>query len=528
MESLGLEATITYTYDSLYRLTGADYSDGSYFRYAYDACFAEGKSGNRLSEETEAITNTYAYTSNKLSSIISGSGSIDFTWDDNGNLLDDGSYTYSYDHANRLKIVNGPEVSASYAYNGLGVRVQETVGGTTTHYVVDLNTGLTQVLSDGTNTYLFGIGRIAQESTSGKQYFLEDALGSVRQLVDSNGSVQLVKSYEPYGEVLNSAGDGATDYGFTGEWTDSYIKFVNLRSRMYDPRTGRFTTKDKWRGDYTKPMSLNAWLYVYANPVNKVDPSGFITEDEAKGIGVAQGADKILEDLKNMYGVVIEKDYGWGWDNSHGYGLCGKKWYPGSWKSIKELELVEQAMKKIEGEMGSANKFKSAMNGDVTIYRWGITAAPILTIDPILMKPIIIIGSIRPFAPPIGPDIVLPDYIFSSTEEYAKYEVAHELGHVWDRRTSLRLSNELMLYMGTLVCQGMGGCYFDIRAGKESPPGDPNLDEVYAGESPMEDWAEAFASTIYKTFYPTYWGPTYRTIGSLREKYVRDQIAALP
>jgi hypothetical protein len=44
---------------------------------------------------------------------------------------------------------------------------------------------------------------------------------------------------------------------------------------MYDPAAGRFTAKDSWQGDYNRPMSYNAWLYVYANPVNLTDPSGF-------------------------------------------------------------------------------------------------------------------------------------------------------------------------------------------------------------------------------------------------------------
>jgi hypothetical protein len=48
----------------------------------------------------------------------------------------------------------------------------------TINFTLDLNGGLTQVLSDGSNTYLYGLGRIAQQSTSGKGYFLDDALGS--------------------------------------------------------------------------------------------------------------------------------------------------------------------------------------------------------------------------------------------------------------------------------------------------------------------------------------------------------------
>ena len=43
---------------------------------------------------------------------------------------------------------------------------------------------------------------------------------------------------------------------------------------MYDPASGRFTTKDSWQGDYNRPLSLNRWNYVYANPINDTDPSG--------------------------------------------------------------------------------------------------------------------------------------------------------------------------------------------------------------------------------------------------------------
>ncbi|HKZ55888.1 MAG TPA: hypothetical protein VJ123_10435 [Anaerolineales bacterium] len=57
-------------------------------------------------------------------------------------------------------------------------------GGVATNYTLDLNTGLTQVLSDGANAYLYGIGRIGEEQPGGWQYHRGDALGSLRQLID--------------------------------------------------------------------------------------------------------------------------------------------------------------------------------------------------------------------------------------------------------------------------------------------------------------------------------------------------------
>jgi len=109
--------------------------------------------------------------------------------------------------------------------------VQETVNGVTTTFALDLNNRLTQVLSDGINTYLYGNSRIGQFTTSDSAYFLGDALGSVRQLVDGNGVVILAKTYKPYGEVLSSTGEGASSYGFTGEMQNGDL--VYLRARYY-------------------------------------------------------------------------------------------------------------------------------------------------------------------------------------------------------------------------------------------------------------------------------------------------------
>ncbi len=91
-------------------------------------------------------------------------GEVDYTWDDNGNLLSDEVYTYSYDHANRLVGVSGAGLAANYAYNGLGDRLRQTANSVTTEYVLDLAAGLTQVLSDETNAYLYGAGGSAKSS----------------------------------------------------------------------------------------------------------------------------------------------------------------------------------------------------------------------------------------------------------------------------------------------------------------------------------------------------------------------------
>ncbi|MBN1453160.1 MAG: RHS repeat-associated core domain-containing protein, partial [Anaerolineales bacterium] len=272
--------TIDYTYDPLYRLTEANYSTGDYYHYTYDPV------GNRLTQEisVNGLPSTVNYAYDIANRLIDVDG-VTYTWDDNGNLLNDGVNSYTYDYANRLVAMSNQQSTFSYAYNGLGDRLQETANGVTTTFTMDLNTGLTQALSDGTYTYLYGAGRIAQSQIVNQQsqieYFLGDALGSVRQLTDATGAITYARSYDPYGVVAQTGGASQTAYGYTGEYQDS-AGLVYLRARHYAPEMGRFLTRDTWEGVYNKPLSLNRWLYVEGNPVNYADPSGHLIHPECQ------------------------------------------------------------------------------------------------------------------------------------------------------------------------------------------------------------------------------------------------------
>jgi len=266
---------IQYTYDPLYRLVEADYSSGENFAYAYDAV------GNRTAY-TRTITSTIAtvYTYDAANRLATQNGESVFAWDDNGNLLSDGSAVYEFNQANRLISATVGTTTTQYAYNGNGARLRLIINGLPTTYTLDLAAPLVQVLvqqdSGGSTRYLYGVTRVGEQQSAGWVYHLSDALGSVRQLVDGGAQVVLARGYMPYGEVLWSQGASDSKYGFTGEAFDASVGLVFLRARYMLPGLGMFLSRDPWEGNIRRPGSMNGWVYGLGNPVKYTDPSGLV------------------------------------------------------------------------------------------------------------------------------------------------------------------------------------------------------------------------------------------------------------
>jgi len=261
--------TINYTFDPLYRLMAADYARGEFFRYTYDPV------GNRLSQSTLAGTNAYAYDAADRLTSVDG---MAYSWDANGNLISDGQRTFAYDHAKRLASIVDGASTYGFKYNGLGDRVELSVDGLVTTYTLDIEADLTQVLQDGTSSYLYpttGLPRIGGEGAGGWSYELGDALGSVRQLSDPASEISLAQDFEPFGSPLSSAGTISSAFGFTGEQSDS-TGLQYLRARYYDPAVGRFLTTDPFPGFASLPSTLHPYQYALNNPINLTDPSGRI------------------------------------------------------------------------------------------------------------------------------------------------------------------------------------------------------------------------------------------------------------
>jgi len=194
-------------------------------------------------------TTAYLYDAANRLTIVEG---VRYEYDANGNLRQTGMMTNTFDAANRLIETRHDKATLKPIYNGIGDRVGQTNGLTTTHFALDIF-GLPEVIytSDGTR-YLHLPGIIVTENANGeRRYLLSDGLGSVRQVVDEHGAVVAYREYDPYG---NPRGNGS-QYGFTGE-----VGLLHLRARWYLPSAGVFVSRDSVDGE-------PPYQYVRGNPV---------------------------------------------------------------------------------------------------------------------------------------------------------------------------------------------------------------------------------------------------------------------
>lgn len=281
---------VTYAYDSLGRLVAENITDpllgARVMTYAYDAV------GNRLAATDSVAGNSaYSYDANdRLLSVIAATVTTTYTYDANGNALtvQTGAAsltTYTWDFQNRLKsvvITGAGATQVSYQYDVDGVRVSATTGGQVTRFLVDTNRGIPVVIEEYTpgptrtikTSYVVGLGLVSERIAGANRFYHADQLGSIRFLTNGAGVVTDTYVYEAFGQVLHQTGTTPNVYLYAAQPRDLATGLDYLQTRYLSPSTGRFVSMDTELGDLDNPLTMNRYLYVTANPVNRIDPTG--------------------------------------------------------------------------------------------------------------------------------------------------------------------------------------------------------------------------------------------------------------
>ncbi|MDD2907836.1 MAG: polymorphic toxin type 33 domain-containing protein [Candidatus Gracilibacteria bacterium] len=273
-----------YLYDDIYRLKEVqnNVNQNLLESFKYDNV------GNRINSFNLNTGSgaSYDYETNILNqyTTLSGttlSGSLNYTYDNNGNLKNDGEKTFSYDYKNRLtKVETSSGIIAQYSYDVLNRRYFKETEQETTEYIFSNENILTEKVTDLVNqtttnkNYINGIGLddlVAYVIDNNVYYYHKNHLGSIEGISDENGDIVVSYEYDSFGNAkITSGADIGNTILFTGREYDKEIGLYYLRARYYDANLGRFISRDP----IGQVDDVNLYSYVGNNVMNYVDLMG--------------------------------------------------------------------------------------------------------------------------------------------------------------------------------------------------------------------------------------------------------------
>jgi RHS repeat-associated protein len=224
-------------------------------------------------------TETRAHSKAHAISSITG---VPFSYDTRGNLTaDDVGHLASWDLADRLRsyVLGESGTGSAFLYDVFGRKVAR-LGNSTTTVFVHAGDQVVAEYVDGTlgNSYVLGAAvdhPVALVRGGAVYWYSANHLGSIAAVTDAAGSVVERYRYDAHGarSILDPGGHEraasvlANQIGYTGRYHDPATGLIDFRSRQYDPRLGRFLSRDD---DYRDGMSLYRAYFV----PNGTDPSG--------------------------------------------------------------------------------------------------------------------------------------------------------------------------------------------------------------------------------------------------------------
>jgi RHS repeat-associated protein len=228
-----------------------------------------------------------------------------FGYDADGNLTNDGRFTYTWDAENRLlkaeSLSTGPTASkrkVEWTFDAKGRRVRQTTSdGSSGSYVVtedlkffcdgwqslaELNATNNAVI----RTYLWGLdlsgsmtgagrvgGLLAMNSvSSGMSFYAYDGNGNVVALVASAGEKSVRYEYDPFGRTLRTSATPVSEntYRFSTKRANDTTDHALYEFRANNPATGRWLNRDS----LGETADRNLYLSLQNVPTSNLDADG--------------------------------------------------------------------------------------------------------------------------------------------------------------------------------------------------------------------------------------------------------------
>ena len=298
-----------FTYDGLNRLEESTYGEGAdmsqsknhysehVLSYSPNGSIERLQRYGKKNNGTFGLIDdlTYAYNGNQIKSISDKAGSllyngsfdfkdgadadVEYFYDANGALVKDlnkGISNIEYDILGNLKCItfsNG--FKTEYIYDAAGYKLRtthESAVTNTTDYIGNF------IFEDGKlDKYLFDGGYCSFDNNQNPtfHYYEKDHLGSIRMVVNENGTIEQVNHYYPFGGVygdLSYKGELQRNKYIGKEFDHMYgLDWYDHGARMYDAAR---VVWDRIDNSGEKNSDISPYLYCHDNAINKFDPDG--------------------------------------------------------------------------------------------------------------------------------------------------------------------------------------------------------------------------------------------------------------
>jgi RHS repeat-associated protein len=304
----------SFTYDLVYRLTGVQRNGTMTQTVTYDDI------GNITSKSD--VGGAYVYTGAQAGCTYTGLtpqphavrkvGTTVYCYDKNGNMTSRGGAAVTWSTFNYPLTINQTGGNSStflygadrnryrqVSIDGVETETRTTIAGGA--FEKNVRTGGTDPGTEYRHYVMAGakavalITRAAANATPtvgtyAETYYLHaDHLGSTDVITKSGGVVHVRTSFDAWGQRRGSAWTGtpsvadkaaitrSTRKGYTGHEQLDNLNLVHMNGRVYDPTIARFLSADPIVQDPYHSQAFNRYSYVWNNPLNATDPTGFVS-----------------------------------------------------------------------------------------------------------------------------------------------------------------------------------------------------------------------------------------------------------
>ena len=277
--------TINYSYNDRSEVTGAaSNAPNSTYNYSY----AFDPIGNRLTASLAG--QSFNYTTNLLNQ-YTAVNTVSPTYDDDGNMLANGNWSYTWSGENRLiraeNSTTGIRLEFAYDYRGRRIFKKVYENNSLAQHSKFIYDGykLIEELDALNNDALIrryawqpetldrDVPLTVYDAAADKTYFYHtDANKNVTELSNENGEVIAHYEYSPFGSLTKTEGAYAASnpFRFSSEYFDKETGLVYYNYRYYNPELGRWISRDpiEEQGGY------NLYGMLGNNPMNGWDEEG--------------------------------------------------------------------------------------------------------------------------------------------------------------------------------------------------------------------------------------------------------------